>query len=142
MLSRIFCQECVIKRKLSKNFVKSSSSVRTVWKNEKFSLTRNISSILLFINLFSKSVIFTEILPKLRERGYPTVWKFLKFFPSAKNFRQVGLQYNSLVKYLIWRNFCKTIVGVKFALMPQFFAKILSNQRLTYDVANEECMLL
>ena len=88
-------------------------------KREILSNHRNISSILLFINLFSKSVIFTEILPKLRERGYPTVWKFLKFFPSAKNFRQVGLQYNSLVKYLNLTKFLQKNRGGKIRKFPQ-----------------------
>ena len=36
-----------------------------------------------------------------------TVWKFQKKFPTANIFRQIDLQYNSLVKYLIWRNFGK-----------------------------------
>ena len=36
-----------------------------------------------------------------------TVWKFRKFFRTAKIFRQIDLQYNSLVKKLIWRKFCK-----------------------------------
>ena len=30
-----------------------------------------------------------------------TVWKFRKFSPTAKIFRQIDLQYNSLVKKLI-----------------------------------------
>ena len=29
-------------------------------------------------------------------------------------FRQIDLQYNSLVEKLVWRNFCKKIVGEKF----------------------------
>ena len=42
-----------------------------------------------------------------------TVWKFRKFFPTAKIFRQIDLQYYSLhiVKKLIWRNFCKISWG-------------------------------
>ena len=37
--------------------------------------------------------------------------KFRKFSPIAKIFRQIDLQYNSLVKKLIWRNFCKISLG-------------------------------
>ena len=32
---------------------------------------------------------------------FRTVWKFRKFSPTAKIFRQIDLQYNSLVKKLI-----------------------------------------
>ena len=41
-----------------------------------------------------------------------TVWKFRKFSPTAKIFHQIDLQYNSLVKQLIWRNFCKKSWGI------------------------------
>ena len=46
-------------------------------------------------------------------RIYNTVLtgKFRKFSPIAKIFRQIDLQYNSLVKKLIWRNFCKISLG-------------------------------
>ena len=47
--------------------------------------------------------------------NYGTVWKFQNFFPTAKILRQIDLQCNSLVKYSIWRNFCKKIVREKFA---------------------------
>ena len=40
-----------------------------------------------------------------------TVCKFRKFSPTSKFFRQIDLQYNSLVKKLIWRNFCKKSWG-------------------------------
>ena len=48
-----------------------------------------------------------------------TVWKMQKFSLSPQcgnlgNFpplREISLQYNSLVKKLVWRNFCKKIVG-------------------------------
>ena len=38
-------------------------------------------------------------------------YKIRKFSPTAKFFRQIDLQYNSLVKKLIWRNFCKKSWG-------------------------------
>ena len=52
-----------------------------VWKNEKFSLTK------------------------------AQCGNFEKFSPTAIIFRQIDLQYNSLVKKLIWRNFCKISWG-------------------------------
>ena len=45
-----------------------------------------------------------------------TVWKFRKFSPTSKIFRQIDLQYNSLVKKLIWRNFCKKLRGKKLQI--------------------------
>ena len=39
------------------------------------------------------------------------MWKFRKFLPTANIFRQIDLQYNSLVKKLIWRKFCKISWG-------------------------------
>ena len=43
----------------------------TVWKNEKLSPTRNISSNQLFSNWFSKTITFTKFCPKMREREFP-----------------------------------------------------------------------
>ena len=65
-----------------------------------------------------------------------TVWKFRKFCPTAKIFRQIDLQYNSLVKKMIWRNFCKISWGKNLQistvwcgktrnfLSPNFFREI------------------
>ena len=42
--------------------------------------------------------------------------------PTWKFFRQIDLQYNSLVKTLIWWNFCKKKCGnVKYSLSLRFF---------------------
>ena len=57
----------------------------TVWK--KNSPQKNISSNQLFSNLFSKTAIFTEFLPKLREREFPKfphcVHTKCIFFPNS-----------------------------------------------------------
>ena len=39
------------------------------------------------------------------------MWKCRKLIPTSKIFREINLKYNSLVKKLLWRNFCKKIVG-------------------------------
>ena len=43
----------------------------SVEKQEILSHLKNISSDQLFSNLFSKTVIFTKFLPKMREREFP-----------------------------------------------------------------------
>ena len=60
LLSRNFCQKCV--RLNCSNFYTVSLE-----KNEKLSLTKNISS----NQLFSKTVTFTKFLPKMREKEFP-----------------------------------------------------------------------
>ena len=42
-----------------------------VWKNEEFSLTKEIFCQINSCNSFSKTVTFTEFLPKRREREFP-----------------------------------------------------------------------
>ena len=49
------------------------SSMLTLWKNEKFSLTKFFLSNQLFSNLFSKSATFTKFLPKIRDREFPLI---------------------------------------------------------------------
>ena len=42
---------------------------------------------------------------------FSTLWVNFSFVHTAKIFRQIDLHYNSLVKKLIWRNFCKQSRG-------------------------------
>ena len=52
------------------------------------------------INVFTK--VTKELISRISyEYTFRTVWKFQKFSTTAKIFRQIDLQYNSLVKYLI-----------------------------------------
>ena len=44
---------------------------------------------------------------------FSTLWVNFSFVHTAKIFRQIDLHYNSLVKKLIWRNFCGKIVEEK-----------------------------
>ena len=54
------------------------------------------------INKFRESNMFPIESISRNIFGFPhTVWKFQKFSPTAKIFRQIDLQYNSLVKYSI-----------------------------------------
>ena len=48
---------------------------------------------------------------KLREINIPTKFKPQIYTPTSENFREINFQCNSLVKKLLWRNFCKKIVG-------------------------------
>ena len=53
-------------------FYKLRKYISTVWKNEKFTVTqkKNSSNQLFISNLFSKTVTFTEFLPKMRVREF------------------------------------------------------------------------
>ena len=52
-----------------------------------------------------------------------TVSKFRKFSPTAKIFRQIDLQYNPLVKKLIWRNFCKILWGKNLQILDKLYSQ-------------------
>ena len=78
-------------------------------KKNAITFTENLSKIMNLSNQFlNMKTWFHEFLSKNR---VGTVWKFRKFSPNAKIFRQIDLQYNSLVKKIIWRNFCKISWG-------------------------------
>ena len=72
------------------------------WKN--LLSLKNISSNQLFSNSFSRNVTFTKFFPI-------TTWNFPQFPSKSKKFRQIDIQNKSLVKKLIWRNFCKKLWG-------------------------------
>ena len=63
---------------------------------------------------------------------------------TATIFRQIDLQYNSLVKKLTWLNFCKKSWGKNFQISTLCFldqcfrAKIPRNQRFYYTVHSME----
>ena len=65
---------------------------------------------------------------------------FRNFPPLEIFFRQIDLQYNSLVKTLIWRNFLQKIVGEKFSnyhttvctISWQNFVKAITSSKLSY----------
>ena len=89
----------------------------TVWNLRKFSLT-------LFIQKFRESIVFTKEVTKelisrniFSARENFTVWKFRKFSPTAKIFRQIDLQYNSLVQCsaVNLTEFLQNIVGENFS---------------------------
>ena len=81
-----------------------------------------------FLQTFRQSNFFTKELyckliwrknSEVGENFWHTVWKCQKFIPISNIFRESNLQYNSLVKKLLWRNFCKKIVGKNFFKFPQ-----------------------
>ena len=54
--------------------------------------------------------------------------------PPNSNFREINLQYNSLVKKLLWRNFCKKSWGKNFQIstlwrVTMWLSKISRKQR-------------
>ena len=95
---------------------------------------------------FFSQTKFHRFLENFNLQWYTTVWymEFQKFSPTRKIFRQIDLQYNSLVKTLIWRNFCKKMwrknyqittpqCGISQIFVSRFFCKNLEkipwNQR-------------
>ena len=83
----------------------------TVWKNEKFSLIEKIFREI--NNYFSKTVAFTKLLSKKRERNLLSLHNVEKreiFFHSLKKqFRQMNNLVISLVKPLLSRNLCEKV---------------------------------
>ena len=76
----------------------------TLWKNVKFTVTRNISSNQLHA-FNSKNVVFTKFFLH---------WKNEKFGLTEKIFRQIKSIVICLVKTLLSRNFCQKSVRPKF----------------------------
>ena len=89
----------------------------TVWKDEKFSLTkkifRQINSLLISLVKALLSRNFCQKCVRLNCSDFHTVaadhsmWKNEKFTLAAKFFRQINSSVISLVKSLVSRNFCK-----------------------------------
>ena len=109
--NRLFSKNVIFTR-----FLPVVKKTQCVEKREILSHWKLFSWNQLFSNFFSKDVTFTKFLPKKLEREFPqfphsVVWKCLKFTPTSKIFREINLQYKSLVKKLLWRNFCKKSRG-------------------------------
>ena len=88
-------------------------TLRSVEKSKKLLSSNNFSSIQLFSNLFSKIVIYTKFLPKMRESkwnhwftvthcGRIVQWNEI----TLKNFREINSLVTSLTKTLIRRKKC------------------------------------
>ena len=74
---------------------------------------KNISSNQLFSNLFSKSVTFTEILPKIRER-FPLISTLCKLISREKNCVAVNKRFSTL-----WYGESKNLLSLK----KEYFVK-------------------
>ena len=101
---------------LSRNFCERIVRTQcTVWKNEKFSLTKKIFRQInsLSSDFFSKNITFTKFLEKMCETNsqqfsHCAVWKNEKFSLTEKQFRQIT--------YLFSNFFRKTNAFTKFLL--------------------------
>ena len=94
----------------------------TLWKNEKFTLTkvffRKINSLVIYLVNALLSRNFSSVRVNF-SFFHSVVWWFQKFFPTWRFFSSNRYTLYSinlyLVKKLVWRNFCKKIVGEKFS---------------------------
>ena len=94
-------------------FFYTRCSMRTMWKNEKFGLTKKYFVkltlqyvISLVITLLSRNFC-QKCLRLNRSNSHNTVWKNEKFSLTKKLFRQINSLVISLVKSLLSRNFCQ-----------------------------------
>ena len=86
----------------------------TVWKNEKFSLTKEIFR---QINSLVKPLLSRNFCQKCVREIFCN-FHTVEIYPTWKNFREINLQYNSLIEKLLWRNFCKKDCGEKLFKFP------------------------
>ena len=88
------------KRSILPNFTKYSI-YHSVIKHEKFSLA--------CIKIRDINLQCGSLLNQLVSR----IFLLFPHYVAFKNFREINLQYNSLVKKLLWRNLCEKIAGAR-----------------------------